>query len=140
MKWKDYETPEDVKYHKEHTWIKVEGSDMVLVGWTDFAQKLAGEMTSVLVPDEGEEVEKDSYMGSVETGKWVGKLFSPISGEIVRINDNVMDDPRIVNEDPYGEGWLLKVKLSDPSELNNLLDAKGYTEAMESKMKELGME
>jgi glycine cleavage system H protein len=140
MRFKEYEIPEDVKYHNEHTWIRLEGSDTVVVGWTDFAQKLAGEMTSVMIPDEGDSLTMDKYMGSVETGKWVGKLFGPVTGEIVEVNHDVMDDPTVVNNDPYGEGWLMKVKLSDSGQLDRLLDATAYVKVMESKMRELGMD
>ena len=138
MKFKDYDIPENVKYHNEHCWVKLEADDLAVVGWTDFAQQLAGELTSVFIPEEGEAIVKDKYMGSIESGKWVGKLYGPVTGEILETNWDVNDDPREINKDPYGNGWIMKVKLTDPSEVSQLLDAKGYTEVMEAKLKELG--
>lgn len=115
-----YEMPDDLYYHKEHMWARVE-DDTVTVGLNDFTQQLAGDISYIELPDEGDEFEQDELIGSVETGKWVGKFYAPVSGEITEVNEDVDDDPTAVNEDPYGKGWLFKMKMSDPSELDNLM-------------------
>ena len=138
MKFRDYEVPENLRYHKEHCWVKDAGQGQVIIGWTDFAQKLAQEITSLFVPEEGNPIKKDQYMGTIETGKWVGKVYSPVDGTILEVNESVMDRPRVINEDPYGEGWVLKVKLNSPDQLKTLLNPNGYVEAMKAKLKELG--
>lgn len=138
MRYKDYELPENVKYHNEHCWARLDG-DMVVIGWTDFAQKLAADLTNIQVPDRGEALRKDAFMGTIESGKWVGKLFSPVDGEIVELNEDVMDDPRLINEDPYGDGWIMKVKASDTGQLEKLMDPGAYKGLIDSKLKELGM-
>ncbi len=120
MEVKGYNMPDELYYHKEHMWVKVEG-DKAKVGITDFAQKLAGEISFIELPEEGDEVEKDSVVGSYETGKWLGKVYAPISGEVISVNEEVDDDPAIINEDPYGKGWLFEVKISDMSELDTLM-------------------
>lgn len=139
MQHKDYELPDGLKYHDEHCWAKVEG-DHVLVGWTDFAQKLAANLTSLQVPDEGDPVTKDKYMGTIESGKWVGKLYAPVDGEIMALNEDVMDDPHLINEDPYGQGWIMKIRPKDPGQMDQLLDPGAYTRIIDSKLKELDME
>jgi len=138
MMFKDYEVPDGLRYHKEHCWVKDAGHGQVVIGWTDFAQQLAQEITSVFVPDEGKVIKKDQYMGTIETGKWVGKVYAPVDGTVIEVNQAVMDDPTAINQDPYGDGWVLKVKLSQPEQLNALLDQQGYVEAMKAKLKELG--
>lgn len=139
MRFKDYEIPDDLKYHKEHCWVKDIGGGNVLVGWTDFAQQLAQEITSVFIPEQGQAIKKDQYMGTIETGKWVGKVYAPVDGTVVEVNEHVMDDPQTINKDPYGEGWVLKVKMSDSGQLKGLLNTTGYVEAMKAKLKELKM-
>lgn len=120
MEVKGYNMPDELYYHKEHMWVKVEGNKAV-VGLTDFAQKLAGEISFIELPEEGDEVEKDSVVGSYETGKWLGKIYAPLSGEVVKVNEDVDDDPAIINEDPYGKGWLFEIEIADSSELNDLM-------------------
>ncbi|RKY98181.1 MAG: glycine cleavage system protein GcvH [Candidatus Hydrothermota bacterium] len=115
-----YNFPDDLLYHKEHMWVKVEDGK-ARVGVTDFTQKLAGEFSYVEFPEEGDEVEKDQVIGSYETGKWLGKIYAPVSGTIVEINEEVDDDPSLVNEDPYGDGWLFVIEMSNPDELNELM-------------------
>lgn len=138
MRFKDYDVPDGLRYHKEHCWVKDAGQGQVIIGWTDFAQKLAQEITSVFVPDEGKAIKKDQYMGTIETGKWVGKVYAPVDGTVIEVNQAVMDDPTAINKDPYGDGWVLKVKMSQPEQLRSLLDQQGYVEAMKAKLKELG--
>lgn len=120
MEIKGYKLPDDLYYHKEHMWVKVEG-DKARVGITDFAQKLAGEISFIELPEEGDEVEKDSVVGSYETGKWLGKVYAPISGEVISVNEDVEDEPELINEDPYGKGWLFEIKISDMSQLDELM-------------------
>ncbi len=119
MDIKGYDHREDLLYHPEFCWVKVE-DDIAIVGLTDFYCKLAGEISFVDMPGEGEEITKDERIGTVETGKWVGKLIAPLSGEIVEVNEDVGDDPGIINDAPY-DNWLFKVRIENPDELDTLL-------------------
>ena len=116
MKHKEYELADDVKYHAEHMWARMEGDQMV-IGITDFAQNLAGDIVYVDMPMEGDDVTKDKPFGTIETGKWVGKLYAPVSGTVVEYNEEVEDDALIINEDPYGKGWIIKITPDDASEI-----------------------
>ena len=115
-----YLVPDELYYHKEHMWVRIEG-DTATVGITDFSQKLAGEISFIELPSEGDEVAKEQIIGTIETGKWMGKIYAPISGEITEINEDVDDEPEKVNESPYEDGWLFKMNLSDSSELDSLM-------------------
>lgn len=115
-----YDLPGDVYYHKEHMWARVEG-DVAVVGLNDFSQKLAGELSYIEMPEQGTEVEQGEVVGTYETGKWMGKLFAPLSGEIVRYNEEAEEDPALVNSEPYGKGWLFEIRLKDASEVENLM-------------------
>jgi len=119
-KVENYDMPEELYYHKEHTWVKVEG-DIVKVGLNDFSQKLAGEISYIEMPEEGDQVNQDGVMGSFETGKWLGKVYAPVSGEIIKINEDVEDEPTLINNDPYGKGWIFDMRMSDSTELSNLM-------------------
>ncbi len=130
---KGYIVPEDLYFHKEHMWVKVEG-DVAIVGMDDFSQKLAGEISYVDLPQEGDSVSKDEAVGSFETGKWMGKFFAPVSGEIIEKNPNVEDDPSIINSDPYGKGWIFKIKMSNPDELNSLMKFADVEKWLESEI------
>jgi glycine cleavage system H protein len=121
-KVQDYDVPDDLLYHEQHMWVRVDGDEAV-VGVDDFTQKAAGEVTYIELPEEGDSVEAGDLAGSIETGKWVGKLYSPVSGEIAAANQEAADDPVLVNRDPYGDGWLFKVTMSDRSELEDLMKA-----------------
>ena len=134
MKVRDYEHPDDLLYHKEFCWVKPEG-DVATIGLHDFYVKLAGEISFIDMPGEGEEIAKDERIGTVETGKWVGKLIAPISGEVVEVNEEVEDDPAIVNEAPY-ENWLMKVKIADKSELDELMNAQDAVPWLEQEIAE----
>ncbi len=114
-----YQVPDDLYYHKEHMWLRVEG-DVGIVGITDFSQKLAGEISYIELPGEGDAVARDQIVGTVETGKWMGKIYAPVSGEVIEINEDVEDSPEKINESPYGDGWLFKVRLSNPPEIDAL--------------------
>jgi glycine cleavage system H protein len=117
-----YEFPDDLYYDEEHVWAKVDGN-IVTIGMSQFGQDLAGEIVYVEVPRVGRTVEKGEAFMSMESGKWVGRVKSPVSGEIVEANEEVEWESTLVNEDPYGEGWLAKIEASDLSELDDLLKA-----------------
>jgi len=129
----DYELPDDLYHHREHMWLRIEG-DEASVGLNDFAQKLAGEIQFVELPEPEDEVNADEVIGTVETGKWVGKLYSPVSGEITAVNEELEDDPSLINSDPYGDGWLFKIALSDLSELDLLLRGEAAAEWLSSEI------
>lgn len=118
--------PSELKYHKEHEWVRVE-DDVVVIGISHFAQDQLGEVVYVDLPSEGDAVTADETFGEIESVKSVSELYAPISGEIVSVNSALDDAPETVNEDPYGEGWMLKIRMSDPSELDALLSAEDYT-------------
>jgi glycine cleavage system H protein len=117
-----YEFPDDLYYDQEHVWARVEG-DLVTIGMTQFGQDLAGEIVYVEVPRVGRSVSKGEAFMSMESGKWVGRVKSPVSGEIAEANEEVEWESTIVNQDPYGEGWLAKIEPSDLGELENLMKA-----------------
>lgn len=119
--------PEDLKYTKDHEWVRVEG-ESVVVGVTDFAQKELGDIVYVDVDTEGDTIEKEEVFGSVEAVKTVSDLMMPVSGEIVTFNEVLEDEPELVNSDPYGDGWMIKVLVSDFTELDSLLSADQYKE------------
>jgi len=118
--------PEKLKYTKEHEWIRSNDDGTATVGITDFAQSELGDIVFVELEPEGSDFDKDEVFGTVEAVKTVSELFSPVSGEIVEINSELEDDPELVNTDPYGKGWMVKFKLSDPSELDSLLNHEEY--------------
>ena len=118
--------PADLKYTKDHEWIKIEG-DEATIGITDFAQGELGDIVYVEVETLDETLAADSVFGTVEAVKTVSDLFMPLSGTITAVNELLEDAPETVNEDAYGQGWMIKLKLSDPSEIQNLLDAEAYS-------------
>ena len=122
--------PAELHYTAEHEWIKIEG-DIATVGITHFAQGELGDIVYVDVDTLDDEVAKDEVFGSVEAVKTVSDLFMPLSGEVIEFNENLEDDPELVNTDPYGEGWMIKIKISDSSEIDSLLDAGAYHELIE---------
>ena len=117
--------PDDLRYHSEHDWARIEDGEATL-GITWYAQDSLGELVHYEPPAAGASVSKDSSYGEVESVKAVSDVIAPLSGEIVEVNQKVVDAPETVNEDPYGEGWLVRVRLSDPSEADSLLDAESY--------------
>lgn len=119
--------PEDLSYTKDHEWVRLEG-DHVVIGITDFAQRELGDIVYVDVDTEGDVVEKEAVFGSVEAVKTVSDLFMPISGEVVEFNEGLEDAPELVNSDPYGDGWMIKVAVSDETELAQLLTSQQYKE------------
>ncbi len=124
------EIPEVLKYTKEHEWARVE-DDIVIIGITDYAQDALGEIVYIELPSEGDEITRGEPFGAVESTKSVSDLYAPISGEVVEVNEALLDSPEAINEDPYGEGWMVKVKPYDPSELDDLMDSDEYTEFIE---------
>lgn len=119
-------TPEDLKYTREHEWVKDNGDGTVTIGITDFAQGELGDIVFVELEPEGSEFDKDEVFGTVEAVKTVSELYAPVSGEITEINESLEDDPELVNSDPYGDGWMVKIKLSDSAELEDLLSVEDY--------------
>ncbi|MDZ7806818.1 MAG: glycine cleavage system protein GcvH [Gracilimonas sp.] len=122
--------PADLKYTREHEWIKDNGDGTVTVGITDFAQGELGDIVFVELEPEGTEFSKDDTFGTVEAVKTVSDLYAPVDGEIVEINEALEDEPELVNDDPYIDGWMVKIKLSDKSQLEDLLTAEEYEEVI----------
>ena len=126
MKVKDYTFPDDLYYDQNHFWAKVEG-DLVVMGATDLTQKMAGEITFVDVPEEDDEVTQGKPFGSIESGKWVGRVYAMVSGEIAEGNEDLEDEPEKINDDCYGEGWICKITPSDlEADLANLMQGEAY--------------
>jgi glycine cleavage system H protein len=117
--------PENLKYTSEHEWALAEG-DRVRVGITDFAQDALGDVVYVDIPEEGTEVQAGEAFGEVESTKSVSDLFSPVSGKVAERNARLADNPELINQDPYGEGWIIVVDMADPSQLEGLMDAQAY--------------
>jgi glycine cleavage system H protein len=122
--------PDDLRYHAEHDWAKIDGDEATL-GITWYAQDSLGELVHYEPPDVGSFLAKDSPYGEVESVKAVSDLVSPLSGEVVAVNQKVVEEPETVNEDPYGEGWLVRIRLGDPSEQDALLDVDAYRKVLE---------
>jgi glycine cleavage system H protein len=119
--------PANLKYTKDHEWIKIEGNEAV-VGITDFAQGQLGDIVFIEIETEGETLDREEVFGTIEAVKTVSDMFMPVSGKIVAINEKLADSPEVVNKDPYGDGWMVRIELSNPSEVNDLLTAEQYTE------------
>ncbi len=122
--------PDDLKYHPEHDWARIDGDEATL-GITWFAQDSLGELVHFEPPDEGTRIGKDDTYGEVESVKAVSDLISPLSGELIEVNKKVVEAPETVNEDPYGEGWLVRIRLAEAGEIDSLLDAAGYRRLLE---------
>ncbi len=137
MKIAGIEFPEDLYYDREHDWARVEG-DLVVQGMTDFGQAVAHEIVFVEMPRIGRDVQQGETFMSMESGKWVGRIPSMVSGEIVEANDELEWEPTLVNESPYDEGWLVKIEMDDPSELDNLLrtDSPEFRSFIEEQIEE----
>jgi len=121
--------PDDLKYHREHDWARIEGDEAIL-GVTWFAQDALGELVHFEAPEAGATVTRDQSYGEVESVKAVSDVIAPLSGEVLEVNRAVVDAPEKVNEDPYGEGWLIRIRLSDPSEVDSLLDLEAYRQVL----------
>jgi glycine cleavage system H protein len=127
--WMEY--PEELKYTSEHEWAAVEEGDRVRVGITDFAQDALGDVVYVEVPEEGTEVKAGESFGEVESTKSVSDIFSPVSGRVIERNAVLSDSPELVNQDPYGQGWLVVIQMSDASQVEGLMDSKAYQRTLE---------
>ena len=121
--------PAELRYHRDHDWARVDGDEAVL-GITWFAQDALGELVHYEAPDEGATVTKDQPYGEVESVKAVSDVIAPLSGEVVEVNRKVVDEPETVNADPYGEGWLVRIRLTNPAETNDLLDVDTYKQVV----------
>ena len=119
--------PENLKYTKDHEWIRVEG-DFAYIGVTDFAQGELGDVVFVEIETEGEDLDKEKVFGTIEAVKTVSDLFMPVSGKVLEVNPKIEDEPELVNKDPYGDGWLVKISMADSSELNELLTPEQYND------------
>jgi glycine cleavage system H protein len=124
--------PEELKYSREHIWVRVEGGRAV-VGLTDYAQDELGLVASLELPDTGDEVEQEDSMGTIEARKTVAELYAPFSGTVLEVNHELLDNPSLVNDDPYDGGWLLEISLDDPEELKGLMSADDYLDYVENK-------
>ncbi|GAB7089270.1 hypothetical protein JCM15579A_33740 [Marinifilum fragile] len=121
--------PENLKYTKDHEWLRVEGEE-AFIGVTDFAQGELGDIVFVEVETEGEELDKEEVFGTIEAVKTVSDMFMPVAGEVLEFNEKLEDAPDLINSDPYGEGWIIKIKLDDATELEELLSAEAYKELL----------
>ena len=119
--------PNELKYTADHEWVRINGNEAV-IGITDFAQSELGEIVYVDVDTEGEKIERNEVFGSIEAVKTVSDLMMPMTGEVLEVNEELEDAPELVNEDPYGKGWIIKVAIANPAEADELLDAAGYQE------------
>ncbi|MCR9132107.1 MAG: glycine cleavage system protein GcvH [bacterium] len=119
-------TPADLKYTREHEWVRDNGDGTVTVGITDFAQGELGDIVFVELEEAGADYSKDDTFGTVEAVKTVSDLYAPIDGEVIELNEALEDNPELVNDDPYGEGWMIKMKVADPDQLESLLSAEDY--------------
>jgi glycine cleavage system H protein len=134
MEIEEYFFPDDFYYHKEHYWAKVEG-ETVLMGTTDFAQKLAGQIVFVELPSAGKSVTQGKPCGSMESGKWVGRIYAPVSGIVESSNQDLEDNPELVNESPYEKGWMCKIRSSNlQEELKNLMKGESLIEFIKSEI------
>jgi len=127
--------PDDLYYNREHIWVRVQGTRGT-VGVTDFAQREMGEVLFADFPEEGSPIEKNDVLGTLESSKTVAELHSPIGGEIVSVNKDLEEEPSLVNDDPYGNGWLVVIEIDDPTELEDMLNAADYEDFLEQKEEE----
>ncbi len=135
---KGYNFPDELFYHKEHMWVKKEGDNKVRVGLDDFSQKLAGELSFIELPDTDNEVSQDEVIGSFETGKWMGKVFAPLTGTVIEVNEELEDEPALINEDPYGKGWIFVMEVDDPSSIEKLMHGDAIVGWIEEEIKKHG--
>lgn len=124
--------PEELKYSKEHVWVRVEGRSAV-IGITDFAQEELGAISGIELPNEGDEVEQDDSVGSIEARKTVADIYAPFSGVVISVNQEALDTPTLLNDDPYDGGWLVEVTLNDSDELKGLMTADDYADYVENR-------
>ena len=123
--------PQELKYSKSHEWVRIEG-DLATCGITQYAQEALGDVVYVDLPEVGDAFEKEGELGEIESVKAVSSIYAPITGEVIEVNEALDDAPETVNSEPFGAGWLFKLKVSDPEELGDLLDAAGYAAFLET--------
>jgi glycine cleavage system H protein len=126
--------PEDLKYHKEHTWVKASGKKAT-IGITDYAQNALGDIVYIDLPDEDAAVEANSEIGEIESTKATSSIISPVSGRVIEVNEELSESPEIINEEPYGKGWIAVLEIEDKSELDDLMDASEYEKYVEEEKK-----
>ena len=126
--------PDNLQYHKEHTWIKLSGKK-VTIGITDYAQDALGDILYIDLPEVDTDVEANSEIGEIESTKATSSIISPVSGRVIEANENLSESPEIINEDPYGKGWIAILEIDDTSELDDLMDASEYTKYVEEEVK-----
>ncbi len=124
--------PDELKYSKEHIWVRIENGSAV-IGVTDFAQEELGTVSGIELPEEGDEIEQDDSIGSIEAQKTVASIYAPFSGTVKSVNNEALDNPELLNDDPYDGAWLVEVSLDDPEELKNLLSAEDYADYIENR-------
>ncbi len=120
MQIEGYNMPDDLYYEENHFWVKPEG-DILIMGMDDFAQTMAGEIVYIQLPEEGKRLKKGKKFAKIESGKWLGKVYAPVNGELVAVNEELEDNPGLINDDCYGKGWMFKIKPDDMSELEQLI-------------------
>ena len=120
MQIEGYNMPDDLYYEENHFWVKPEG-DILIMGMDDFAQTMAGEIVYIQLPDEGKKLKKGKKFAKIESGKWLGKVYAPVNGELIAVNEELEDNPGLINDDCYGKGWMFKIKPDDMSELEQLI-------------------
>lgn len=125
-----HKTPKDVRYARTHEWARLEG-ETVVVGISDYAQDTLGDVVYVELPEIGEQYAQGEVFGVIESVKATSDLYAPVGGEVLEVNEGLMDDPAVVNQDPYGEGWIVRFRISDPAERETLLDAAAYGQLLE---------
>jgi glycine cleavage system H protein len=122
--------PDNIKYTKDHEWLKIEGNEAI-IGITDFAQNELGDIVFIEVETEGETLEKEEAFGTIEAVKTVSDMFMPVGGEVIEFNPELEDKPELINQDPYGEGWIIKINITNTDEIDDLLSAEEYKEIIE---------
>jgi glycine cleavage system H protein len=123
MEMHGYKMPEDLYYEENHFWVKEEG-DLLVMGMDDFAQTMAGEIVYVQLPEDGKEIKKGKKFAKIESGKWLGKVFGPVNGEIAGVNEELETNPGLINDDCYGKGWMYKIRPNDKAEMQSLIHGK----------------
>lgn len=138
MKVREYEMPDELYYHEDHTWVEVQDDGNVRVGLNDWTQAAAGDITYIDLPFEGDDVEAGETCGKIQSSKWVGKLVAPISGEIVEVNEELENDATLINQSPYGDGWVMLIEPSElEDDLENLMQGDDAAEWLESEIRKV---
>ena len=126
--------PDDLKYHKEHTWIRLSGKK-VTIGITDYAQEALGDIVFIDLPEGDTEIEANGEIGEIESTKATSSIISPVSGRVIKVNDDLTETPELVNDDPYGKGWIAVIEIDDDAELDDLMDSSEYAKFVEEEAK-----